>query len=48
MNNNMFFYYINSFLTIPSIERLTPHKDMLKFVKNAIYLKKIENPIGKT
>jgi hypothetical protein len=32
---------------MPSIKGLTPHKDMLKFVKNAGYLKKIKNPIGK-
>jgi hypothetical protein len=47
MNTNMFFYYTNSLLAMPSIKGLTPHKDMLKFVKNARYLKKIENPIGK-
>jgi hypothetical protein len=47
MNTNMFFYYTNLFLAMPSIKGLTPHKDKLKFVKNAIYLKKIVNPIGK-
>jgi hypothetical protein len=43
----MLFYYINLLLAMHLIKGLTPHKNMLKFVKNARYFKKIGNPIGK-
>jgi hypothetical protein len=43
----MLFYYTNLFLEMPSTEGFSPHKDMLKFVKNARYLKKTKHPTKK-